>query len=702
MANELTYQSEFTGQQMDQRFTAVATLSAALEALTGVVAQKYVKPADGIPATDMDADVQAALAKALTAVQSLADYYTKAEVDALLAAINAQEYVDVASLPTASASTMGKIYLVGPDGSGYYSYYISSYDGSAYSWVGPLGTTEISLANYATKAELSQLDQEIGDMSDYQQEGYVDVPFTLVPDKYFKFSDLSEASSEGYEYTMISVTPGEKYSISGWNFNSNAPLCTARKAGTTTKARAITQSAAGALSGEYTVPEGYDTLYVNGRTGTAPVVIKKWTSVQKSLIEIVEENDAAQEAAVAAVDAKADGVKATIAPMTFSPLNDAYDFDDLTKWTAAEGAVLTEGETGVNMVCTYNGTKRPTLYQVVSGINAKNLAVVYLKAHVNTALAGTQFRVLLYLSGAETAVVSQYVTLADDTDIELVLPGAPAAGSSFSNPRLYIMVYLPTPAPEADTELCDVDIDYFAVFDDLHVTSIDAARAACADGKVFVPVTPTTIGRDWSGIGDSLTAQAKYVPGVMGALMLKSFQNIGTGGQKLSGSAGMCQDATINAISGDPWLITLMGGTNDWAQGVALGTDDSTDTDTYKGALNVAITKIVTAHPAARLVVMGPPYAEIESRITTHNWPNAWTNLLGLTVRDYAQAAEDVCAKRGIPCVNFGKLTGWNHDNLATFMQEASVHPNDAGGERMSAVLAGFLRGILPTRIDAI
>ena len=146
---------------MDERFRAVATLAEALTVLEQAIAAKYTKPADGIPSTDMDADVQAALEKANTAVQSLADYYTKTEVDQLLAAINGMDYVDVSTLPTASASTMGKIYLVGPDGSGYYAYYYTSYDGTNYSWVGPLGTTEISLANYATKAELSQLDQEL-------------------------------------------------------------------------------------------------------------------------------------------------------------------------------------------------------------------------------------------------------------------------------------------------------------------------------------------------------------------------------------------------------------------------------------------------------------------------------------------------------------------------------------------------------------
>ena len=159
MANELTYQSVFTGQEMDERFTAVAQLQAALLEVETALSAKYVKPASGIPETDLDSAVQSALAKARSAVQDLSNYYTKTEIDSLLAAVNSQEYVDVATLPTASASTLGKIYLVGPTDNQYDRYY-TSYDGSDYSWVAA-GSTEINLSNYATKAELNQLDQEV-------------------------------------------------------------------------------------------------------------------------------------------------------------------------------------------------------------------------------------------------------------------------------------------------------------------------------------------------------------------------------------------------------------------------------------------------------------------------------------------------------------------------------------------------------------
>lgn len=218
MAQELTYQSEYTGQQMDAKFGAVAQLQEAVTELQTAVAAKYSKPADGIPSTDMDADVNAALAKANSAIQSLADYYTKSEVDALIATINGQQYVDVSSLPTASASTMGKIYLVGPDASGYYSYYYTSYDGSAYSWVGPLGTTQISLANYAAKSELNQLDQKV----DALEDGYVIPDYTLENGKYINDSgniasygtlSLSSAIPLKKGETIVVATEGNLYAI---------------------------------------------------------------------------------------------------------------------------------------------------------------------------------------------------------------------------------------------------------------------------------------------------------------------------------------------------------------------------------------------------------------------------------------------------------------------------------------------------------
>ena len=152
------------GQKQQARTNIGAAAASALSALETAIAAKYSKPSGGIPETDLASGVQSALALARTSIQSLADYYDKTQIDSLLAAVSSEQYIDVTTLPTASASTLGKIYLVGPDANGFYDRYYTSYDGSTYSWVA-VGNTEINLANYATKEELSQIRQDVDNIT---------------------------------------------------------------------------------------------------------------------------------------------------------------------------------------------------------------------------------------------------------------------------------------------------------------------------------------------------------------------------------------------------------------------------------------------------------------------------------------------------------------------------------------------------------
>ncbi len=87
----------------------------------------------------------------------------EADIDSLeaaVAAIDNGDYVTAAALPTASASTMGHIYLIGPDANNNYDRYFTQESGGAYSWVS-LGSTQIDLSTYATKAEVAQLEHEV-------------------------------------------------------------------------------------------------------------------------------------------------------------------------------------------------------------------------------------------------------------------------------------------------------------------------------------------------------------------------------------------------------------------------------------------------------------------------------------------------------------------------------------------------------------
>lgn len=114
----------------------------------------------------------------------LAGYYGKDEVDALVAAISRQSYVEawdgasepiVTQIPEivsviysgvsytgtleASESTLGKIYLVS-NGAGYDMYATSDDGNGTYHWI-TIGSTTLDLSGYATQAEVDQIQAEI-------------------------------------------------------------------------------------------------------------------------------------------------------------------------------------------------------------------------------------------------------------------------------------------------------------------------------------------------------------------------------------------------------------------------------------------------------------------------------------------------------------------------------------------------------------
>jgi hypothetical protein len=106
--------------------------------------------------------------------------------------------------------------------------------------------------------------------------------------------------------------------------------------------------------------------------------------------------------------------------------------------------------------------------------------------------------------------------------------------------------------------------------------------------------------KTWATLGDSITAGGTWQALAANALGLV-VTNFGIGGTKISGAPGdvnaMCQDTRINAIGVNFDLISMMGGTNDWAQNVDIGYLDgfigtaSFDTDV------MTVTAVLTGPP---------------------------------------------------------------------------------------------------------
>lgn len=118
---------------------------------------KYAKEDHVHPSDTSKADKATTLAG-----YGITNAYTKAEVDAAISNALKGGYVVVATLPTASADTLGKIYLVpmtDTEDSNVKEEYVTWLDGSTYKWE-KLGTTQFDNSDYEerlTAAEITTL-----------------------------------------------------------------------------------------------------------------------------------------------------------------------------------------------------------------------------------------------------------------------------------------------------------------------------------------------------------------------------------------------------------------------------------------------------------------------------------------------------------------------------------------------------------------
>ena len=219
------------------------------------------------------------------------------------------------------------------------------------------------------------------------------------------------------------------------------------------------------------------------------------------------------------------------------------------------------------------------------------------------------------------------------------------------------------------------------------------------------PTTVATLwtGKSWAALGDSITYENYWQPNVAASLGL-TYTNLGVSGTTLSGASGsttaMCQATRIATIPSGTNLITVLAGTNDWSRSVPLGTLGSTDPTTFYGAIYTLITNLYTASPTIRIVMLTTTYGEMYGNVAPNsaNWPNAYTNSIGLTTMSYADAIRLACRYYGVVCIDTQGMCGWNTTNIRTFVQDDGglLHPNTLGGNRMSEVVRGGLRSIEP------
>ena len=158
-STEIDLSGYYTSQQTDAAIASALASYSTTEQMSAAIVQAllsyYTKQ-----------QVDALIANFITAsVDNLVNYYlksetfTKSEVNALIAAVQQFTYVSVAELPTASAETMNKIYLVpstNPQTKNvkdeYITIAVTDQGTTTYSWE-QIGSTEIDLSGYYTSAQ---------------------------------------------------------------------------------------------------------------------------------------------------------------------------------------------------------------------------------------------------------------------------------------------------------------------------------------------------------------------------------------------------------------------------------------------------------------------------------------------------------------------------------------------------------------------
>jgi lysophospholipase L1-like esterase len=196
--------------------------------------------------------------------------------------------------------------------------------------------------------------------------------------------------------------------------------------------------------------------------------------------------------------------------------------------------------------------------------------------------------------------------------------------------------------------------------------------------------------------GDSITQQNKWQPTLESKLQLGAGINKGVAGRQIAGASGMNTDAAIATLPavGTFDLLFVMGGTNDWAQSVPLGTINDSGNTTFYGALNTMTEKLITNYPLKRIIYLTPPKGALYANSAFTS--GGYVNTLGLKTDDYAAAVKEVAKKYGIPCVDVNSDAGWNKINITNFITDDGglLHPNDTGGARIGYLVTGKLLSI--------
>lgn len=225
------------------------------------------------------------------------------------------------------------------------------------------------------------------------------------------------------------------------------------------------------------------------------------------------------------------------------------------------------------------------------------------------------------------------------------------------------------------------------------------------NGKVLAAlgdsITYGFIPRNYPGYPGQLSSYAAVMAGTLGM----TFLNYGISGSTL-GNLGTGQRSPFTTryqnMSNDADLIVVMGGTNDFRNGVPLGTmSDRTDLS-YYGALHVLCEGLIDKYYQAQGTEIGKQ-KQIVFMTPIKNANN--DGVLAVALESYCEAVKEVCAYYSIPVLDLYNESGITPHILRTVQGTDEgytgmynpyitdgTHPTQEGQDKMANIVMGFVK----------
>ena len=200
---------------------------------------------------------------------------------------------------------------------------------------------------------------------------------------------------------------------------------------------------------------------------------------------------------------------------------------------------------------------------------------------------------------------------------------------------------------------------------------------------------------NWSGkkmnaLGDSIVygANGNFINVIGGILNLSVVRNYGVGGSCIASDPdidGTYPPAVLRYVDmdTDADIILVHAGTNDYTAQIPLGAENSTDIQTFNGALNVLMNGLRSMYPDKLIIFSG-----ILDRIQDNN-PERYP----IPCSTYRQAIEDRCYANKIVYYDGYRWSGFNfhQDYYDHVNSNDGLHPNQTGANILGRKIAGFI-----------